>query len=102
MKNDGQLNHEKLRFLYGMPYLLILGGVTLGVWFLGWESIGIPIFLVLFLLILVLIKDTTPSVPIILCSLFMISQTEWSYDLIPGYLYLAPVVIFLSMIVHVI
>ncbi|MFA7144908.1 MAG: hypothetical protein WC088_06575, partial [Candidatus Izemoplasmatales bacterium] len=69
---------------------------------MGWESIGIPIFLVFFLLILVLIKDTTPSVPIILCSLFMISQTEWSYDLIPGYLYLAPVVIFLSMIVHVI
>ena len=93
---------DKSRFLYGMPYQMILGIMTLGFWFMEWERVGIPIFLAFFLVLLILKKDTTPSIPLLFSGLFMISQTEWTYELIPFYLYLVPVVLFLGMLVHVI
>jgi len=93
---------DKSRILYCTPYLLILSGATLGFWFFEFERIGIPLFLTAFLIVLVLKKDSTPSIPILFCGLFMISQTEWSDDLIPLYLYFTPVVIFLGMMIHVV
>ena len=57
--------------------------LTLGFLFFGLERIGIPIFFDDNFNRFCLEKETTLSIPILFYGLFMISQTEWSDDLIP-------------------
>jgi O-antigen ligase len=71
-------------------------------WFFGLEAYGIPLFLALMFLIFVLMKDVMPSIPLFMNALFMVSNTDWTIDGIPLYLYLTPVAIILGIIIHVI
>ncbi|MDD3123051.1 MAG: hypothetical protein PHC62_05980, partial [Candidatus Izemoplasmatales bacterium] len=93
---------EKRAFIYQMPYLGILGFLALFFWTFKLEYIGIPLFLVWFVILLITKKDSSPSIPVLFSSLFMISQTEWSFSQIPLYLYFTPVMILLGFIIHII
>jgi O-antigen ligase len=93
---------EKRAFLYQMPYLAILGFLALFFWTFKLEYIGIPLFMLWFVVLLVTKEDSTPSIPVLFASLFMISQTEWSFSQIPLYLYLTPVMILIGFFIHII
>ncbi|MDD5601645.1 MAG: O-antigen ligase family protein, partial [Candidatus Izemoplasmatales bacterium] len=89
-------------FLYSTGYLAIASGVTLIIWMTGLESIGIPIFLVFLFLLFLLSRDIMPAIPLLMNALFMVSQTEWSMELIPLYIYLVPVALVGGIVAHII
>ncbi|MBU1144948.1 MAG: O-antigen ligase family protein [Firmicutes bacterium] len=93
---------NKSKLLYGIPYLILLSVLTLFFWTFQLEQIGFLIFLAAIFLIFVLFKNVMPSIPILLNSLFMISQTEWTLNNIPLYLYLTPIVLILGIVIHII
>lgn len=90
------------QLLYGLPYQLAISAATVFVWTMGWESYGLPVMLGLMFLEFVLLKDTMPTIPLFLNALFMVSQTEWTFDNVPLYLYMTPAAILLGMTVHAI
>lgn len=89
-------------FFTKIPYLLSVSILTLFFWYKGLESIGIPLFLTVCFFILIFTRNSIHILPFLLNSLFMISQTEWNLDLIPIYMYLAPAVLILGMLLHAI
>jgi O-antigen ligase len=89
-----QKHFESLPFLAGLSFL------TLIFWFFGFEFVGMPLFAIAAIAVLALYKNGMLVVPFFLNMLFMISQTEWSLDLIPTYLYLMPVLIIIGFIIH--
>lgn len=89
-----QKHFESLPFLAGLSFL------TLIFWFFGLEFVGMPLFALAAIAVLALYKNGMLVVPFFLNMLFMISQTEWSLDLIPTYLYLMPVFIIIGFIIH--
>ena len=93
---------QKYRFFYSLAYLVIISVLTLVFWFFGLEAYGIPLFLALMFLVFVLMKDVMPSIPLFMNALFMVSNTSWSIDAIPLYLYLTPLAIILGMVIHII
>ncbi len=96
------MTQKKFRFFFSLPYLITLSLTTLGFWYFGLERIGIPIFIGAIFILLILKKNTMPVVPLLLNPLFMISQTSWSMDSIPTYLYFVPVALILGFLIHVI
>ncbi len=96
------MTQTKFRFFFSIPYLIILSLSTLAFWYFGLEHIGIPVFLLLMFILLVFHESSVPIIPILFNALFMISQTDWSMDTIPEYLYIVPVVLILGFIIHVV
>ena len=92
----------KQKYIEGLPFLAGLGLLTLVFWFFGLETIGMPLYSLAAILILAFYKNGMLVVPFFLNMLFMISQTEWSLDLIPTYLYLLPVFIIVGFLIHLI
>lgn len=90
----------KQKIFESLPFLIGLSIVTLIIWYFGLEFIGMPLFALAAILILALYKNGMLVVPFFLNMLFMISQTEWSLDLIPTYLYLLPAFIIIGFIIH--
>ncbi|PKL00778.1 MAG: hypothetical protein CVV56_04735 [Tenericutes bacterium HGW-Tenericutes-1] len=87
-------------FTYSTYFLVLMSTFTLFIWNNNLEHIGIPIVLVLLFLVFVLFKDPMPTVPLLLNALFMVSQTNWSFDTAPLFIYLTPVSIVGGMIIH--
>jgi len=87
-------------FFTKLPYLIFVSLVTLILWYKGLEMIGIPIFLGVIFVIFIFCKNSIYTFPYIINMLFMISQTDWNLDLIPIYLYIAPGVVVLGIIIH--
>lgn len=96
------MTEPKFRFFFSLPYLIILSLATLGFWYFGLEEYGIPIFIGAIFIMLIFKRNTMPVVPLLMNPLFMISQTSWSMDTIPTYLYIVPVALILGFIIHVI
>lgn len=92
----------KQKYLEGLPFLAGLSFLTLIFWFFGLETIGMPLYALAAILILTFYKNGMLVVPFFLNMLFMISQTEWSLDLIPTYLYLLPFLIITGFVIHLI
>ncbi|MBN2504605.1 MAG: O-antigen ligase family protein [Bacilli bacterium] len=92
----------KQRFFYSTAYLLLLSAITLFFWTNKLENYGLPLFVGAMFLVLILFKDVTPAIPILMNALFMISKTSWSLDAIPLYLYLTPVALLLGIGIHLI
>ena len=83
-------------------YLIALSVITMVFWYFGLEHIGMPVFAIAALVILSTNKNGIMVVPIFLNMLFMISQTEWSLDIIPTYLYVLPILLIVGFAVHLI
>jgi len=90
------------KIFYGLPYLISVSAATVLVWTMGWENYGIPIVLTLMFVEFVVLKDAMPTIPLFMNALFMVSQTAWSFDSIPLFLYMTPVAIILGMVIHAI
>jgi len=89
-------------FFTKLPYLIILSIITLVLWTFDLAYIGFPIFLGIIFVLLVMLKNSIYVIPFLLNLLFMISQTEWGLTSIPMYLYIAPAVGVLGILIHVI
>ncbi len=83
-------------------YLVLVNLLSFLFWVLHLEYIGLPLFLLGMVILLLFQKETMYTIPILFASLFMISQTEWNFSLIPFYLYLVPVLLFLGFIIHIV
>ena len=81
-------------------YFLILSSFTFIIWFNKLDFLGMAIFAFASFLLLIFVRNTIHTLPIFFNMLFMISQTEWSLESIPIYLYILPVVLILGFIVH--
>lgn len=92
----------KFKFFQSITYLCLLSSLTTLIWYYNLEHIGIPVFAGIALLILVFDRNGMSVIPFFLNSMFMISQTEWSLDLIPTYLYFLPLMIIPGFVIHVI
>lgn len=90
----------KQKYFESLPFLAGLSFLTLIFWFFGLELIGMPLFALAAIIVLTFYKNGMLVVPFFLNMLFMISQTEWSLDLIPTYLYLMPIFIIIGFIIH--
>ena len=89
-------------FPYSVWYLILLSSITLVIWSFHLENVGIPAVLVLMFLFFVFSKDTMPTVPLFMNGLFMVSQTNWSFETIPLFIFMTPLAIIGGMIVHII
>ncbi len=96
------MTKTKFNFFLSMPYLIILSLSTLIFWYFSLENIGIPVFLGIIFILFVFKKNGIVIVPVIFNALFMISQTDWSLEMIPLYLYFVPVVLIIGFILHTI
>lgn len=91
-----------INFSYSTYFLVLLSSFTLYIWTNQMERIGIPLVLLLLFLVFIFFKDPMPTVPLLLNALFMVSQTNWSFDSAPLYIYLTPISIVGGMIIHLI
>ncbi len=89
-------------FLYRPLFLILISSFTLFIWNNQREAYGVPVILVLLLLVFVLLKDPMPTIPLLMNGLFMVSQTNWSFDSAPLFIYLTPISIIGGMVVHLI
>lgn len=87
-------------FFTKLPYLIFVSLVTLVLWYKGLEMIGIPIFLGITFVIFIFCKNSIYTFPYIINMVFMVSQTEWNLELIPVYMYIAPGIAILGIIIH--
>jgi hypothetical protein len=83
-------------------YMIGTSVITLLIWYFKLEQYGMPVFIIAIFILLVLHKNTIHIVPLTLNALFMISQTEWTTELIPKYLFFVPVVVIIGFIIHVV
>ncbi|MFW5794240.1 MAG: O-antigen ligase family protein [Bacillota bacterium] len=81
-------------------YFALLSAFTLFSWYNGLDFLGISVFVIATFFILIFSKNSIHILPFILNMLFMISQTEWSLDTIPMYLYIIPIVLLSGFIIH--
>jgi O-antigen ligase len=94
MKMSQKYNHH--------IYMTTTSLITLILWYFNLESIGIPIFVVLISLGFITIRNTIGIVPLIMNSLFMVSQLDWSVEMIPAYLYFVPIILMVAFIAHIV
>ncbi|MFP4477895.1 MAG: O-antigen ligase family protein [Candidatus Izemoplasmatales bacterium] len=92
MKNRRHINE--------LAYFSILSGFTFFIWLNQLDFLGMTIFVLASFFVLIFVKNTIHVVPFIFNMLFMISQTEWSLESIPVYLYVLPIILTLGFIVH--
>ncbi len=90
----------KNNFFQSISYLTLISTITLFFWYYELESIGMPLFALIAFSILVFNKNTFNAIPFYVNMLFMISQTEWSLESIPVYLYYLPVPVILGFVFH--
>lgn len=83
-------------------YLISLSVLTLFVWTFHFEEVGVILVLVFMGIFFLFSKDTFPTIPLLMNALFMVSQTNWSFEDAPLYIYLTPIVILLGMTIHLI
>ncbi|QWC00529.1 O-antigen ligase family protein [Mycoplasmatota bacterium] len=81
-------------------YFSILSGITFLIWLNQLDFLGMTLFVVASFFILIFVKNTIHIIPFIFNMLFMISQTEWSLDTIPIYLYVLPILLLLGFLIH--
>jgi O-antigen ligase len=92
----------KFKFFQSIVYLSILSIITTLIWYYNLEHIGMPVFALIALGILIFDKNGMSVIPFFLNMMFMVSQTEWSLELIPQYLYLLPFIAIPGFIIHII
>ena len=92
----------KENFFQSFTYIIALSAITLFFWFFGLEEIGMPLFAIAAVATLSLNKNGIAVVPLFMNMMFMISQTQWSLDVIPMYLYILPIVLIVGFLVHII
>ncbi len=92
----------KENFFQSFTYIIALSVMTLFFWFFGLEEIGMPLFAIAAVATLSFNKNGITVVPLFMNMMFMVSQTEWSLDLIPVYLYILPIVLIIGFLVHII
>lgn len=90
----------KQEFYRTTEYLVILSVLTYVFWSFELEQLGMPLFALLAIVLLATNKNTIAVVPVFFNMMFMISQTEWSLEMIPIYLYLLPVLIIAGFVIH--
>lgn len=90
----------KQEFYKTTEYLVILSVLTYVFWSFGLERVGMPLFAILAIILLATNKNTIAVVPVFFNMMFMISQTEWSLEMIPIYLYMLPVLIIAGFVIH--
>ncbi|QLY39489.1 O-antigen ligase family protein [Hujiaoplasma nucleasis] len=81
-------------------YFLFLSSITLYIWINHLDFIGMGIFVLVSFFVLVFVKNTIHAFPYFFNMLFMISQTEWSLESIPIFLYALPIILAIGFIIH--
>ncbi len=89
-------------FFTKLPYLIILSIITLVLWTFDLANIGMLVYIGVVFILLIFMRNSIYIIPFILNALFMISQTEWDISSIPIYLYIAPAVIIIGIVVNMI
>lgn len=90
----------KQEFYKTTEYMVILSVLTYVFWSFELEHVGMPLFALLAIILLATNKNTIAVVPVFFNMMFMISQTEWSLETIPIYLYLLPVLIITGFVIY--
>ena len=95
------IKERMYQFIYSDLYLAVLGIFTLISWQVGLDHISFYIIILVLLLEFIFLKDATPTIPVLFCALFLLSDTSMHLDTIPLHLYLAPVGFILGAVIHI-
>jgi len=87
-------------FFKSIIYFLILSGFTFFIWINQLDFIGMSIFALVSFFILIFVKNSVHVLPFFFNMMFMISQTDWSLESIPIYLYVLPLLLIVGFIIH--
>jgi len=89
-------------FIFKFPYLIGLGIFTLFIWSFQLAFIGVMLAVLAILCMLILMKDSTSTLPILFSILFMVSDSQGGISEIPLYIYFVPILLTIGFIVHII
>lgn len=92
---------EKFNLFNSFIYFTLLSGFSLFIWMNQLDFLGMAIFTLLSVVVLLFVRNTIHVLPFFFNMMFMISQTEWSLETIPVYLFALPLVLGLAFILHI-
>ena len=92
---------EKFNLFNSFIYFTLLSGFSLFIWMNQLDFLGMAIFTLLSVVVLLFVRNTIHVLPFFFNMMFMISQTEWSLETIPIYLFALPLVLGLAFILHI-
>lgn len=90
------------KFFQSTIYVLIVAFLTLLFWVFKLDYIGLPLFMLCILGLLIFKKETIHTIPLFISSVFMVSSESITFQSIPLYLFLIPIVIMIGFIIHAI
>ncbi|MDA3932057.1 MAG: O-antigen ligase family protein [Tenericutes bacterium] len=99
-KYDNIISMKNRQHINELAYFTIISGITFFIWLQQLDFLGMTLFVLASFFVLIFVKNTIHVVPFIFNMLFMISQTEWSLETIPVYLYLLPIILTVGFIIH--
>ncbi|HKL47644.1 MAG TPA: O-antigen ligase family protein [Candidatus Izemoplasmatales bacterium] len=70
------------------------------IWMNQLDFLGMALFTLMSIIVLLVTKNTIHVLPFFFNMMFMISQTEWSLETIPIYLFILPVILGIAFILH--